>query len=59
MKAGDLIYPWPNEELVGLVVGVTSDEWEDRFLVLFEGEVFEVPCHQVELIDESRRSSKT
>ena len=54
MKAGDLIYPWPNEELVGLVVGVTSDEWEDRFLVLFENEVFEVPCHQVELIDESR-----
>ena len=54
MKVGDLIYPWPNEALIGLLVGITSDEWEDRLLVLSGGEVLEVPYHQVELIDESR-----
>ena len=52
MKVGDMVYHWPKEEIVGLIVGFISDEWSDRFLILSEGEVFEVPWHQVELVDE-------
>tara|TARA_Y100001973_G_C5149656_1_gene307377 strand:- start:299 stop:463 length:165 start_codon:yes stop_codon:yes gene_type:complete len=52
MKIGDMIYHWPNEENVGLIIGLISDEWSDRILVFSEGEIFEVPFWHAGVFDE-------
>ena len=46
MRAGDLIYPWFWSDDVGLIVGHISDQWSERFIVLSEGRVFEVPINR-------------
>jgi hypothetical protein len=52
VKVGDLITPWPDDQIVGLIVEFISDQWSDRFLILSDGEILEVPCHQTEVISE-------
>ena len=54
MKIGDLIHPWPNEGDVGLVIDIIYDQWSSRYVVLSEGEIFEIPYHQVGESDADR-----
>ena len=55
MKPGDIVWHYKRDtDVIGLIIEFISDSWSDRFLILSEGEVFEVPWHICELIHESR-----
>ena len=51
MNVGDILYVWPDDKTIGLIVGFISDHWSDRFVVLSEGEIFEIPIQWDEIIE--------
>jgi hypothetical protein len=54
VNAGDLVWHWSgDDDVIGLILEFISDSWSDRFLILSKGEVYEVPWHNCELVDEN------
>ena len=45
VEIGDLVL---SGDFIAIVIDIISDQWSDRFLILSDGEMFEVPWYQPE-----------
>ena len=51
MKIGDMLYPFPSRSEVALIIDFVSDQYSDRWVILNEGEIFEIPIKWDEVVE--------
>ena len=56
MKVGDLVYPFSHsgDYTIGIYLGREFEDWksEPHGIVLFDGDTYPVPLHQLKLVSE-------